>query len=213
MNQRSGSEAAACIEKPLVAQVAHVSVVVQKLAVAASSSFGRDCFAHAALGQVLLAELGVQSRLVLGYAAWRVGRGDGDVLCHVPGVMSYGKDGAVYHAWLESDRWLIDLTTYQFRSKARQLDQADGNVTTVMWTPQFLLVERDRTQSLWQVQQAMQPGGVYYEARPELWRSLQPSLDMEPGLLAAARVVMANPHINVVGPNQVEPVRHRASQR
>lgn len=210
MRQASEDKVAADIPERLADQVERVSAVVRKMHVATSGALGRDCFDHTLLGRALLIDAGVHSRLVLGYAAWRVGAGDGDVLSHAPGATSYGPGHAVYHSWLETATWLIDLTTYQFRCKARQLDQADGHVTSVKWSPDFLLIRRDQVKTLWHVRQAPQSGVVYYEERPELWDVLKPSTELDRGLLAAARIVMKNPQMNVVGPNNFERVLHRA---
>lgn len=80
-------------------------VAMRKLAQAASSHVGSDCYVHAAIGRELLKDLGIKTELKAGHAAWRIGSGDGDVMSHVDGVQGYlpeGAQGFAYHVWLET---------------------------------------------------------------------------------------------------------------
>jgi len=105
---------------------------LRKLATAASGNLGADCYIHTAIAQAILLRLGVNAKVVVGYAAWRVGPGDADVILHapVPGMVAqFG--GLAYHAWLEIGYNIVDFTTYSLREKARQLDKLDGGHTAV----------------------------------------------------------------------------------
>ena len=111
-----------------------ISSALRRLATAASGNLGSDCYIHAAIAQEILNRLGVSSKLVAGYAAWRVGNGDGDVILHAPMPNMPSQPGSVaYHMWLEVGKHLIDFTTYQLRHKAIQRDKLDGGTTTVTW--------------------------------------------------------------------------------
>lgn len=94
--------------------VQNMGVAIRKLATAASAQFGGDCYLHAELGRALLADLGIEARRVVGYAAWRTGPGDSDVVAHVPhlqGFLPAGSQGFAYHAWLEVGDTIIDFTS------------------------------------------------------------------------------------------------------
>ena len=98
--------------------IPRLAAAIRKLATAASGHIGSDCYAHAAIAQVILAKLGVEARLVAGYAAWRVGDGDGDVILHAPAPGMVEQPGGVpYHMWLEIEDHLLDLTTYCVRRR------------------------------------------------------------------------------------------------
>lgn len=118
--KRKKQQAAALAEnlRPAVTRVSHA---LRKLATAASGQFGGDCYVHAVIGQQLLKDLGFECQLVVGYAAWRVGDGDSDVISHTKEVDTHlppGVKGAVYHAWLEHDGCLVDFSTYQCKRTA-----------------------------------------------------------------------------------------------
>ena len=116
-----------------------ISSALRRLATAASGNLGSDCYIHAAIVQALLARLGVTAKLVAGYAAWRVGNGDGDVILHAQLPHMPPQPGAVaYHVWLEVENHLIDFTTFQLKTKALQMDKLDGGTTTVTWCPDYL---------------------------------------------------------------------------
>lgn len=180
--------------------------MLRKLVTAAGSHIGSDCYTHAALGQVLLADLGSQTRLQAGFAAWRVGPGDHDVISHAPAEKVYvpsGAQGFPYHAWLAGCDHVIDFTTYQLREKARQLDALDGGRTNVEWCPDFLFLPRREIRPLNTVSNSSTPGVSYYEPRGDVLERLQDEYTVDEGDLAAARVILANPGIQVFGPNNL----------
>ncbi len=186
--------------------VAHISTAIRKLVNAAGTHIGSDCFVHAELGRALLADLKIPSRIVVGFAAWRVGPGDGDVISHTSQAKSFlpaNQRGFAYHAWLKQDDYLIDFTTYQLRLKAAQLDEADHGLTTVNWCPDYLLLPQRAVRAYTAVAQASDSGVAYYEARPELLRTLDSGFSLDAGDLETARLILAHPQVNVLGPNQL----------
>jgi hypothetical protein len=184
--------------------VARVSNAIRKLATAASSHLGRDCYLHMELGHVLLADLGLQADRALGFAAWRVGGDKSDVIAHVPFAQAHSPPGAKafpFHAWLLCQGHVIDFTTYQLRIKGKALDAADGGRTNVTWCPEFLLLPRKETRTYRQVASGFHPGLAYYEVRSELNAMLESKSEPDPAALRAARVLIANPDVVVFGPN------------
>lgn len=188
-----------------------VGAALRKLATAASDSLGGDCYLHALLGRELLADLGVATRIVVGYAAWRIGHADDDVMAHVPhaqGFLPEGVQGMAFHAWLEtitddgSAPLLIDFTTYQLARKAKELDDADGGHTNVEWQPSMLLLDRTEIRSYKEVAKAPGPGLAHYQEAPGLHERIAHNFSPDPEDLAIARTILANPEMVVIGPNQ-----------
>lgn len=194
------------LAEALLPAVSRVSAVLRKYAIAASSSLGSDCYVHAELGRVLLHDLGFEARLVAGFAAWRTGSGADDVLGHVPHLTAYAPTdgpGLPYHTWLECGALLIDFTTYQLRHKALQLDLADGGTTTVTWCPPFLCVQRHELRRYEHLVHARTAGHAFYQACPALDGVLRPRSQVHPAHVSAMRLLLANPQMNVIGPNNV----------
>lgn len=122
-----------------------VAHAVQKVVSAITDFHGADCLLlYAHVGASLLRSLGINARPVAGSAVWRVGDGDADVISHAReiGGPKFVQQGAaqahVFHAWIETDEAVIDFSTFTLRSKAQQLDAADGGSTTVNWCPSFI---------------------------------------------------------------------------
>lgn len=190
--------------------IRRVAVAVRKLATAASGGIGSDCWTHAAIGHELLKHAGIESAVVSGETAWRVGDGDGDVILH--GLFGSHVDMAMvmagkaagnfhYHTWLEVGTRILDLTTYQLHEKAKQLDAQDGGRTTVDWCPDYLFVDKKSSSSINDVRR--HSAGMYYYRRDPvieaiLKRGSEP-VDQED--LAAAMIIYNNPDIIVSGPN------------
>jgi hypothetical protein len=113
-----------------------------------------------------LAEKLPGSTVVGGYAAWRVGMGDGDVVVHHPSVGGYAPSGAVLagamHAWVELGPVIIDATTYTLAKKLHELDRLDGRRSLCLWAPQGLVTAHSKA-TLHNVRQGYQAGAYYYE--------------------------------------------------
>ena len=60
--------------KTIMEQVAlpRLASAMRWLATAASENLGSDCYIHATIAQALLVHLGVETKIVVGYASWRV---------------------------------------------------------------------------------------------------------------------------------------------
>ncbi|AQH05804.1 hypothetical protein A9R05_43085 (plasmid) [Burkholderia sp. KK1] len=187
-----------------------VATAIRKLSEASSANIGRDCHLHAGLCQALLARLGIETTLVIGYAAWRVGNGDGDVINHFPvKTMVEQPKAHPYHAWLEFGnptsrfRIILDFTTYQLRRKAAELDALDGGHTTVEWCPEYLAVPFANVSSVDDVRM-LRAGLFYYERDVPLERQMlaqsEPPDQEDVDLLGH---IYQNPEINVIGTNHV----------
>lgn len=190
----------------LEAAVKQVSHALMRLAAAASASLGADCYMHAEMGRVLLGDLGFEFETLVGYAAWRLGSGDGDVVSHTRNVKGYlppGAQGFPYHAWLAAGDFLVDFTTYQLRRKAAELDAGDGGHTNVDWCPDYLLLTRAQVMAYRAVAKAPNAGVAYYEADPALLPLLARDYTLDADDVASARIIMRNPDMRVLGPNML----------
>lgn len=208
MGEAKRRRAAEAAREPLLRAADQVGHALRRLANAASGALGADCYVHAALGRELLADLGFSARLVVGEVAWRVGAGSGDVISHTLREQAYAPAGlspeqmaTAYHAWLVVDQDIIDFTTYQLERKARALDAADGGHTTVSWRPDVLVLPVHRVMDYRQVAQALKPGVAFYQEHPELQEMVASQDEVDPEDLTAARLLLANPEMQVFGPN------------
>ncbi|KWU26426.1 hypothetical protein [Burkholderia cenocepacia] len=185
-----------------------VGHALRRLATAASGNLGSDCFAHAVLGQALLADLGFNADIEVGEAAWRIGPGDGDVISHTfrensftPAQMSPEQRAIAFHAWLVVDETVVDFTTYQLASKAQMLDEADGRNTTVEWCPEILVLPKQRVATYRQTAQSLKSGVAYYGAQEDLRSVVTQHYSLDAHDLNAARILLANPEARAFGPN------------
>ena len=181
-----------------------ISSALRRLATAASGNLGSDCYIHAAIAQTMLNSLGVTSRLVAGYAAWRVSNGDSDIILHAPlPNVATQTDGVAYHVWLDLDKHILDFTTYQFRHKAAQLDALDGGSTNVVWCPDCLYAPSSSVSPLRKVIQ-LRVGLYHYVRMPLLEDKIitaAPALDEDD--VAAAWLLYQNLELRVFGPNNM----------
>lgn len=183
--------------------VPSVGETLRKISLAASDNFGADCFLHAELGRELLKDLGFECRRVVGYAAWRVGKGDGDVISHTKmaqGFLPPNAEGFAYHAWLEYlGQIVVDFTTYQLAHKAASLDAMDGGTTAVEWCPDMLVIPKKDLHSYRDVAQK-NAGMAHYEEVPGLALTLEENFKLDAEDLRIAQLIMANPGVEVLGP-------------
>ncbi len=185
-------------------QISKIAMAIRKLASAASCHFGNDCFLHALLACKALKEFeGMQSEIVIGFAGWRVGEGDCDVIFHAPIKGMPQQEGILYHAWLTTKDYIIDLSTYQLRVKAAKLDTLDGGLTQVDWCPDYLIAKHEEVSSLKDVTQ-LHAGLFYYEQNKDLEikiKSVGKDIDEEDW--ANLVIIYNNPEVLVIGPNQM----------
>lgn len=194
-----------------------VALAVRKLFLAAGPSVGMDCYDHAVIGVELLRRLGIEARIAVGYAAWRVGEGDGDVVAHTPkGQVFPPQNGAgegrhaVFHAWIEVAGRILDLTTYQLRRKAAELDALDGGQTQVDWAPDYLFLDKTEVQDYAAVAK-LNAGLSYYERVMDLERVMMATAKpTDAEAVEMAMMVYQNPDAAVIGPNQTESSRKPA---
>lgn len=156
-----------------------VASAVRQVVSAITGFQGADCLLYAHVGAGLLRSLGIPVRAVAGSAVWRVGDGDSDILSHAREVngQAYLPDdpycpAAMFHAWIEGPRVLIDFSTCSLRDKAAALDAADGGRTNVLWAPEFLWTEPKATNVMLHdamaVVQAPKAGVCYYRRHPDI---------------------------------------------
>lgn len=186
------------------------SYAIRSVFTAAASHFGTDCYLHAVMAKALLNRAGYDVMIINGFAGWRVGEADGDVILHakMPNIPPQAANLA-FHSWLEfngSDghRVILDFTTYQLKEKAAQLDLLDGGHTNVDWCPDYLLAPKRETSSMVSMRQG-HAGQFYYQQDAVIEGKLSRSdKAMDPDDFAAMCVAYDNPGINVVGPRNMK---------
>ncbi len=177
---------------------------IQKLAQASSPAVGRDCVLHAYLCQGIIRRLGVQTQLVIGDAAWRVGPGDGDVIVH---SQQHGTQldsvGAGYHAWLQAGNWLLDFTTYQFASKGQRMTAMDGIPMRVDWNPSYLFRPLKQISPFATVVQK-NAGLFYYQQNQAMQDHILAGFVPDDSDIEMLWLIYNNPDVNIFGPNNIE---------
>jgi hypothetical protein len=179
-----------------------LSSAIRKLATAASANFGSDCYIHAAIAKAILEKLGVEALIVVGFAAFRVGDGDSDVITHspTPGMVDQ-PGGVVYHVWLEIADNILDLSTYALREKAAQLDKLDGGHTTVTWCPDYVFAPKSSLSSMRDVIQ-LHAGLYHYSYEPDVAdKIISAAPDLDEDDVNAAWLLYQNQEMAVFGPN------------
>lgn len=145
---------------------ARVAAVVRAYLIEDNASHTADALTHAALARHLLQQAGLDAELVVGFAAWRVGPGDGDIVSHgggeVPPAERLPETEAPHHAWLETGGHVFDVTTYQLVRKAAEFDRQHAKTTAVTWCPDFVLTPRVELASFARVRQPV-VGLMYYQ--------------------------------------------------
>jgi len=185
--------------------VAQVTQTLRRLCEATSEHLGRDCHLHTLLAQGLLRDLGVETQVQAGYAAWRVGTGHQDVLAHAPEADEIVPDdpekSMMYHAWLGYADLIVDVTLYQIGRKVRELDAMFGGHTHIRWAPDYIIVPPERICLIEELAQSDRPGDVYYVRKPHIESLLQTRSDgVDAQDLQMARFVMRHPEAMVFGP-------------
>ncbi len=190
------------------------ALAAQKLFTASSASLNKDCYGHALLAHHALNALGIQSEVIVGYAAWRVdGQAPGAVISHhVAGAIIPEPGAEVYHAWLKVGNDIVDLTTYQLTQKAAILDSYDGQVTPVNWCPDFLWVKKNTVSTYQRVAQGFKAGLYSYDRiialEKRIKQSALPVCNEEIATLLMIYRTLLNGDITVGGVNTVQ--QHKA---
>lgn len=199
--RRLARESATSELEPAVKQVTDA---LRKLCMASSQHFGRDCHLHTWLAQGLFRDLGFETQIQAGYAAWRVGEGNQDVLAHAPEADEVVPDdpqkSLMYHAWLGYGDLIVDVTLYQIGRKVRELDAMFGGHTHIRWAPDYVIVRPDEIRTIEELAQSYRPGDLYYSRRPRVEQVLNDARNVfDPQDLEMARLVMRNPKMYVAG--------------
>ncbi len=124
-----------------------------------------SCIEYAAIINLILKELGIESSIILGYAAWRIGKKAHDVISHSPECVTVieGTGGNNIHSWIEIENKILDFTTYQLKQKAQELDMVDGFVTNIKWCPNYLFVPKSNLLSIKKVTDSYKIGVFGYQ--------------------------------------------------
>ena len=186
-------------------EISRVASSIRSICTAASQSLGSDCYTHAALGQAVLRRLFVDSRIVTGTVAWRVGPGNSDILLHCPVPGAPPQPGALaFHCWLLiDDKHLFDSTTYQIPAKCKSLDEMDGYRTSVEWHPDYLYADISTVSPLADVIQH-RAGMYFYDESAYLHELISSTaLPVDEDFVEIALTLYHNPEIKVLGPNQL----------
>lgn len=185
--------------------IAGYAEAIQKLCTAASSKLGGDCLVHAQIMQSMLASDGIESKIAIGNASWRVGDDDPEVISHIrePNY-PYPENAYPYHVWLTAGSYIIDVTTYQLRMKAAQLDEIDGGFTDVIWCPEFLCVKKETVSSFSDTAQLL--AGTYFYAEDQVIynKIMKESHPVDLDDLESAWTIYRNPGVNVIGLNHMK---------
>lgn len=153
------------------------AAAVRKVTMATTQAPTTDCQFIAIVARDAMNRLGIEPRLLAGYAAWRVdGHDAGAVVANHPSInnkryCSNIENGFAGHVWLEHDNHIIDFTTFQLPFKIKQLDSIDGKRTSITWRPDYLWFPKKELISLRNVINGYQPG-AYYEKDYSLMRRL-----------------------------------------
>ena len=130
------------------------------------------CQRTAQRAQVLLQEQGIETRLVQGQAAWRVGLKAIAMIEYVlPDNLQFGEaqkyiNEGKFHYWLEDDtNRILDFSTYNFRKVLAAMDKEDGEkkLTGLTWTPEYLYVKKSERSNLKSVRNSKTAGKFYYD--------------------------------------------------
>lgn len=179
-----------------------VAKAVAQYCSAASTQLGVDCFIHAYFAQSLLKRLGVESELVVGEAAWRVGPDYNDVLSHLFSGFGHGPMVG-FHCWLLVDGKIFDPTTYLIPMKVKQLDEMDGMTTTVDFAPEHLLTESSEVLTNWEeFLGVLKAGTTYYLRLPEVENVIKEAYTADKDDEEMVWHIYQNKPSHVVGPNQ-----------
>lgn len=192
-----------------------LAIAIHKVIGSITAAYGADCLMSSMVAAEVLRQMGHDARAVAGSAAWRVGKGDSDVITHALELVGQSSahfmpaDGEVpaglFHAWVEIGDQIVDFTTGTLREKARILDRMDGGTTVVDWAPDVLWVDRSTCKSFRQVANGFDVGVYAYVRHEQIERTVFPLMQdfnaKSPAsvALAALAKLKAGENVSVVG--------------
>ena len=132
-----------------------LQAVSQQIKTEFKGSLGR-CQRITERAQVLLAEHGIDTTIVKGEAAFRVGNSPLANVSYVKTVVAadslYNADlDTVFHYWLtDENNMILDFTTFTFRDIVAHMDKLERvkKPTKVSWSPDYLYVKNSECVSL-----------------------------------------------------------------
>jgi len=136
----------------------------------------RDCAMLSYVAQRLLVDFDINVEVRAGFAAWRVGPAEFEVLGYYS--EPWEMDFSLGHAWVEYGPLILDFSTFQIVRKVRALDAEVNQKTAILWNPpEFLIASREEIRSFDDVRNGTHPGLFYYERRRESEALLRNKLD------------------------------------
>lgn len=171
-------------QRPSNDELSKLAIAIHKVMGSITGAYGADCLMTCMLAAEVLRQMGHDAQAVAGSAAWRVGKGDSDVITHAMETsghasghfMPAGGDvpAGLFHSWVEIDDDVVDFTTSTLREKARILDGMDGGTTSVDWAPDVLWVHRTNCKSFREVVMGYDAGIFAYVRHEEIERMVFP---------------------------------------
>lgn len=127
-----------------------------------------DCHLVALVARDVLRRMGINARIVAGYAAWRLDPADpAAVLMDHPDAIAVENKSKAHqssfhgHVWLEVDDHIVDFTTYRFRQKIQWTDEIMGRKTQITWMPDYLWMPKRETLTRLEVINGFKVGAWY----------------------------------------------------
>ena len=188
--------------------VRQVSTAVRKLTtVVRNFPPTAGCYIVAYVGQALLQRLHYETEIQIGFAGWQLGPDRNDVILHFPvpeTTFCLGpKVWIGYHAWLGCEGTIVDLTTFQLRRKALELDAVEGVHTTVQWCPEFLILPPNAVRTLKDLKNSTEPGTAYYERCPKLESFVKGREKIDTELIGLGHFLLSAPRTRIISPKDL----------
>ena len=186
--------------------VRRVSTAVRKLTkVVRNFPLTQGCYIFAYVGQALLKRFHIDAEIHLGYAGWRLGPNSDDAVLHYPSHHTTAIQGSklwfAYHAWLCFEGSIVDLTTFQLRMKAKELDGVEGVHTTVTWCPGYLVLPLTSVLTLSEFRNSTTPGAAYYARRPQIESFVKETEKIDRELIQIGNLLLSRPKTPILTPH------------
>lgn len=130
--------------------------------------------------QVLLAEHGIDTTIIKGEAAFRVGNSElANVafLSETYGMQVFGHPDNLFHYWLKDDAGrILDFSTFTLKDVVAMLDKQEGikKPTKVTWCPDYLYVSYSECVSQHKVRFSRNDKLFFYKPSIEMYLDLMP---------------------------------------